>query len=312
MTPTPPSGSNPLIYRIADALGVFHLVAPVIHTHTISEITDLDSYIPDQIAGGASGHEAYFAILSNGAIAGSTNTGFGIALRVNGQTKIFEVTADTIENLLRAQSNPDSTPTADSDKLVTSGGVKAALDEKNQIRQDDTETSDHAIVSATASEGDVYILLSVREGNNIKSVHITPDNMENLIRALLNPDTAPTANSTNLVTSGGVKAALVAKANKDDVDFKVFEKNAVSDKINLSTNFAQGQKRATYLIFNYTSDVCALSDLFTYQSGEIETAIVLPTTEQPAIQVDGAVVVSVLKYSDDYSINYIIVPESYY
>ena len=156
MTPSNPSNSQPLIYRIADALGVFHLVAPVNHTHSQAEID-----------------------------------GLADALAAKQDALTF-----------------DTTPTEGSTNPVTSGGVKAALDAKRQIRQDDPETSDHAIVAATASDGDVYITLSVREGDNIKYVHITPDNMDNLIRALLTPDTAPTANSTKLVTSGGVAAAL--------------------------------------------------------------------------------------------------------
>ena len=41
MTPSNPTNSQPLIYRIADALGVFHLVAPVNHTHAQSEVEGL-------------------------------------------------------------------------------------------------------------------------------------------------------------------------------------------------------------------------------------------------------------------------------
>ena len=43
MTPSNPDNQQPLIYRIADALGVFHLVAPVNHTHAQSEIDGLDA-----------------------------------------------------------------------------------------------------------------------------------------------------------------------------------------------------------------------------------------------------------------------------
>jgi hypothetical protein len=39
---------------------------------------------------------------------------------------------------------------------------------------------------------------------------IKPSNIGNLIRALSNPDSTPTASSNNLVTSGGVKAAIDA------------------------------------------------------------------------------------------------------
>ena len=43
MTPSNPTNSQPLIYRIADALGVFHLVAPVNHTHAQSEVEGLET-----------------------------------------------------------------------------------------------------------------------------------------------------------------------------------------------------------------------------------------------------------------------------
>ena len=267
MTPSNPDNQQPLIYRIADALGVFHLVAPVNHTHSQSEIQGLEA-----------------------------------ALSVKQDALTF-----------------DTTPTEGSTNPVTSGGVKEAIDNHivSTVTRDDFESGKYAQVFVLANGG-VGVQTSTGFGvalqinGNTKWFMVDPDTIDNLIRASQSPDSTPTANSNNLVTSGGVAAALATKANKDDVEFKVFEKNAASDKINLSTDFAQGQKRATYVISNYTSDACALSDLFTYQSGEIGTAIVLPATEQPAIQVDGAVVVSVLKYSDDSAINYIIVPESYY
>ena len=41
MTPSNTPNQQPLIYRIADALGVFHLVAPVNHTHAQSEVEGL-------------------------------------------------------------------------------------------------------------------------------------------------------------------------------------------------------------------------------------------------------------------------------
>ena len=176
MTPSNPTNSQPLIYRIADALGVFHLVAPVNHTHTYAEVPGLADDLSELWA--------------------------GLNEKAN-QEDMTEALAAKQDALTF-----DTTPTANSTNPVTSGGVKAALDEKRQIRQDDPDTLDHAIVAATASDGDIYILLSVREDDNVKSVHITPDNMENLIRALITPDSTPTASSDNLVTSGGVAAAV--------------------------------------------------------------------------------------------------------
>ena len=328
MTPSNPDNQQPLIYRIADAIGVFHLVAPVDHNHPMSEVAGLvaalaakanaaavetalagKANVNHQHAGVSNGNNGWVDVTNNGQtqVVGDQSVMIGI-----GDNDAATVTLANIANLKRALLDPDSSPTEDSTNLVTSGGVKAALDAKYSINQVDEDDEQEAHLKAIAEDDDVYFKFQLKNGNTEKQVLLTVSKMDNFARAISNPDSAPAASSDNLITSGGVAAALVEKANKDDVEFKVYEKNAASDKINLSTDFAQGQKRATYLIFNYTSDACALSDLFTYQSGEIVTDIVLPATEQPAIQVDGAVVVSVLKYSDDSSINYIIVPECYY
>lgn len=91
MTPSNPDNQQPLIYRIADALGVFHLVAPVNHTHAQSEVEGL----ADSLAAKANTADV------NAALAAKQNT----------------LTFDT-------------TPTAGSTNPVTSGGVKTALDGK--------------------------------------------------------------------------------------------------------------------------------------------------------------------------------------
>ena len=228
MTPSNPSNSQPLIYRIMDALGVTHLVACINHTHEESEVNGLSNDI----------------------------------------TELWHSVNEKQEELTF-----DSTPTANSTNPVTSGGVKAALDAKRQIRQDDSETSDHAIVSATASEGDVYIMLSVREGDDIKSVHITPDNMENLIRALLTPDSTPTANSNNLVTSGGVASALAGKANtnhthsynENGLYVHLYTKNAGDNPLVAVANTIFNNNGNPYLLHiavkNNTGNSLAINDM---------------------------------------------------
>ena len=91
MEPSNPTNGKPFIYRIMDAFGVNHQVVPVNHTH--SELV-----------------------------------GQTISLVINGQE--IEIEPSDVPNLIRALSNPDTTPTASSNNLVTSGGVKAALDSK--------------------------------------------------------------------------------------------------------------------------------------------------------------------------------------
>lgn len=113
MTPSNPSNSQPLIYRICDSLGVFHLVAPVDHAHAIGEVTGL------------------LAALLSKADTNHTHSylsGQTVSLIING-TEV-EIESENVPNLIRALNDPDSSPTADSDNLVTSGGVKTALDGK--------------------------------------------------------------------------------------------------------------------------------------------------------------------------------------
>ena len=219
MTPSNPNTNNtPLIYRIADAAGVFHLVAPVDHTHTYQDVPGLTDELSELWAGlneKANQEDMTEALAGKAnAIGAGSPSGAIVIVGTSGEISRSNKTITDLLNAIAAKQDAltfDSTPTAGSTNPVTSGGVKAALDAKRQIRQDDSETSDHAIVSATAEDGDVYIRFSVREGDNIKSASITLDNIENLIRALIDPDSTPTANSDNLVTSGGVAVALAGK-----------------------------------------------------------------------------------------------------
>ena len=96
MTPSNPTNGQPFIYRIMDALGVKHQVVPVDHTHR-------------ELVGGS------------------------ISFIVGG--KEIEIELSDVPNLLRALSDPDSVPKANSDKLVTSGGVYSALAGKMDNRQ---------------------------------------------------------------------------------------------------------------------------------------------------------------------------------
>lgn len=131
MTPSNPDNSQPLIYRIADSLGVFHLVAPVNHVHSISEITALEAvldgkapvgYIPEKIQKSvsdstthvhANGEEIEFFIEDT---SGEEPVESTATLDIN-----------NMANFVRAISTPDDTPTENSDKLVKSGGVATAI-----------------------------------------------------------------------------------------------------------------------------------------------------------------------------------------
>ena len=96
------------------------------------------------------------------------------------QNKVVKAALDSKQNTLTF----DSTPTADSSNPVTSKGIKTALDGK-------------ANSSHTHTIANVSGLQSALDGKQAK----------------LTFDSTPTANSSNPVTSGGVKTALDGKAN---------------------------------------------------------------------------------------------------
>ena len=275
MTPSNDPNGKPLIYRIADALGVFHLVAPVNHTHSASEVEGLVSALAAKAAkvSGAtnnnlaaldangdlkdSGHGVTDSVsygssslitsggvhtalqgkadknkisetAENGAYAmveaETTDKGqltIGLKDAGDSSTDYTSLTKANIGNLKRALLDPDRTPTLNSNKLVTSGGVKAALDNKSSIGNAYMDSKVEVEVKHIGD--DEYDQATVIGGNRIflgvgtdaedGEAIIDANNIINLQRALLDPDTTPTANSNKLVTSGGVKAALGGKAD---------------------------------------------------------------------------------------------------
>ena len=194
MTPSNPDNSQPLIYRIADALGVFHLVAPVDHTHLTTEVSGLTEAL---------------AAKANAVPAGSPSGGIVIA----GTSGELARSNKTVQDLLDALAGKmdkktiDSTPTANSTNLVTSGGVKAALDGKADQVHTHSAIGDEGS-SITVGDGEINIELADPTTHSGGEVNITVSKLPNLQRAINNPDTTPTANSNNLVTSGGVKDAI--------------------------------------------------------------------------------------------------------
>jgi hypothetical protein len=221
MTPSNPDNQQPLIYRIADALGVFHLVAPVNHTHAQSDVEGLES---------------------------------ALAAKAN---------ASDVQTALEGKQNNltfDATPTEGSTNPVTSGGVKTALDGKANVLHGHTSIQDEAdakSASVIASEDTVNIEVRNEEGGG--ECAIKPSNIGNLIRALSNPDTTPTANSTKLVTSGGVKAALDGKAPEGDTEV-IFEEGE-NIFVHLPNYFSNGERQRSFIL-NYQGEQKELIELF--------------------------------------------------
>lgn len=73
------------------------------------------------------------------------------------------------------------------------------------------------------------LTISIGDGGTLmKSATITTSNMDNLNRALQDPDTTPTVDSDKLVTSGGVYTALQSKASASSVSTLTSDVNRIS------------------------------------------------------------------------------------
>ena len=135
MTPTN-TAMTPEIMNIADNQNVKHTVIPTPHTHSQSEIDGL----ADALAGKAAVDHSHANIYNGENNMLSVGEGYmDIELndgKIGGE---LELTVDNLPNLQRALTNPDNTPTANSNKLVTSGGVYSALAGKMDNRQFDSD-----------------------------------------------------------------------------------------------------------------------------------------------------------------------------
>lgn len=139
-------------------------------------------------------------------------------LNDSGLKKIFNLIKDNFFNKNDAQEvlsiDVDTTPTNDSDNLVTSGGVKSALDVKYTKPSNGIPASDLADVNEVGTLG---------------------------------IDTAPTTSSNNLVTSGGVKSAIDAKYTKpstgipaSDLASGVIPETEQATELNVDTEVIEG------------------------------------------------------------------------
>lgn len=249
MTPSNPNNQQPLIYRIADALGITHLVVAVQHSHLMSEIEGLVSALAGK-SDTSHSHKIiqYNPSASTDGFAGFPTTGNGdfvVGVQDN-KNIIFQFggipkasfTKTNSDNLARALQTPDSTPTENSDNLVTSGGVKAALDDKQDALTFDS--------TPTAGSTNPVTSGGVKEALDGKQDTLTFD-------------TTPTANSTNPVTSGGVNAALDGKAPKGDTEV-IFEEGE-NLFVYLPYCFENGERQRSFIL-NYQGEQTELINLF--------------------------------------------------
>lgn len=139
---------TPEIENIADSQGNKHTVVPTQHSHSMDEVTGLASALAGKADTTHTHKLIQYSTTSTDGFAGFTVTGTGsftIGVQTDksidfqfGPTVKASITNSNVDNLARALRNPDTTPTANSDNLVTSGGVKAALDGKQDTLTFDT------------------------------------------------------------------------------------------------------------------------------------------------------------------------------
>ena len=138
MTPTNTTMS-PEIKNIMDNEDVKHTVVPTPHTHSRDEVDGL----VDALANKADVRHSHDSIYETKGYqtavvetvkdpSASDTTYIQLGFQDDREEEFYQyarISLANLNNLKRALLNPDSTPTANSDNLVTSGGVKAAIDD---------------------------------------------------------------------------------------------------------------------------------------------------------------------------------------
>ena len=279
MTPSNPSNGQPLIFRICDALGINHLVACFNHTHEQSEVANLQTDLAGKLAKLTSFTAGNFVkVKSDGTMEDSGKKASDFADAA--------ATATALEGKQNTLTF-DTTPTAGSNNPVTSGGVKTALNGKADQVHTHTVIGDSGATVA-AGEGSVNIdaesmSIHIHNEGGGTEISITPNNAPNLFRALQTPDTTPTANSTKLVTSGGVKAAIDGKVSVRDTQV-TFETLGNGYEIYLPNYFVQDQNQCSFII-DYQGDQVDIIEIFSTDiSDKSNIRIISSNAENPIIQ----------------------------
>ena len=240
MTLSNPTNGQPLIYRIMDALGVSHLVACINHTHEQSEVEGLPAALNnkapinhDHTSIGEDTDESAAEVIAN---EGRVHIEVREVSEGGGEC---DITPSNIGNLARALETPDSTPTTGSDKLVTSGGVKAALEGKQgTLTFDSTPTANS---TNPVTSGGVKVALDEKQDK-------------------LSFDSTPTAESTNPVTSGGIRQAILNAILPVEHAVPEVVSLASGDSINLDTLSMTPQSLRRIIIANETGGILPVVD----------------------------------------------------
>ena len=189
---------TPEIKKVIDSNGDGHTVIPTPHEHEQSEVRGLGT----ALAAKADTSTVNAALNGKASVAQVNAKASKVSGAVSGHFAGLDSNGDLTDSGKKASdfmpaTTIDSTPTANSTNLVTSGGVKTALDGKQNTLTFDTTPTANSTNPVTS--GGVKTALDGKMNN--KTI-----------------DSTPTANSTNLVTSGGVKTALDGKMNNKTID----------------------------------------------------------------------------------------------
>ena len=114
---------------------------------------------------------------------------------VGGSGKYISAICEANGKITATATTMDTAPTASSTNAVTSGGVKTAFDNEVTARNTAITNAINALDVASAGGAGKYISAISETNGKISATATTMD-------------TAPTANSTNAATSGGIKTAI--------------------------------------------------------------------------------------------------------
>ena len=230
MTPSNPP-ITPEIENIADNQGNKHTVIPSNHTHAQSEVAGLENFINTRShkIDKSQGNTYAYVNAQSDANTGQAKIVVGIEnFEETEYSRTIDVTWASIKNLERALLTPDTTPTADSDNLVTSGGVAAALASK----------MDNKTIDSTPTANSTNLVTS----GGVKAALDTKANTTQVNNALA--DKAPLADTS------------VVYGTLEDED-------GVIKAIDVDDLFQGGNTQVTLLIENKAGTDVKIEDAFT-------------------------------------------------
>lgn len=222
MTPSNPSSGNPYVIEILDSNNVKHQVAPVNHTHSTSEVVGLETAL-SRLGYEILKSEGYQTAIVRCRM-NSGNAQILLSLtdfaQTEGDRKAI-ITWQNMPNIQRALLDPDSAPTASSDKLVTSGGVKTALDGKAN------SSHTHTVSQITDFNSEVHsrVLAGIQEairGVDVKNVKVsssTPFDIDETLAGGTMKNRQTLALVTNEDNDGDLMSAYIVSGGGVDIYF---------------------------------------------------------------------------------------------